>query len=449
MSSVKGRAASLALALTLAAAPAFAQTDVYLSTRRTESKLIEVAVPEFSVEGDDGEGLGMEAAEIINYDLDFSGYFKPNDNYGFMRQAAERDREKGGIDFKEWRTLASNFLVKGSVAVRADGALAVEVTVHDLQSKRKFFSKRYIGPRKIFRQIVHQFSNDFLSRLTGERGIARTKIAFISRVMGRKELFIMDYDGHNPRPITSDRSIVLLPDWNPKSNLILFTTYRYRNPDLYVIDLKAGVRYPISRRIGVNTTGAWSPDGTKVAFSLARKGDSDIYICDANGSNVRRITRWRSIETSPAWSPDGKRIAFTSDMSGSPQIYVMNVDGTERRRLTFKGGYNDGAAWSPKGAQIAYTSLLEGRFNIAVINANGSSDTRQLTSGAGTNEAPSWSPDGRNIAFSSNRAGSRQIYVMKADGSGLRRITSLSGEGFTPAWGPVQAEGGEKSETAR
>ncbi|MGK7346243.1 MAG: Tol-Pal system beta propeller repeat protein TolB [Candidatus Nitrospinota bacterium M3_3B_026] len=434
--------AALVLAFVLASPPAApAQSDVYLSTKRTESKRIEVAVPEFSGEGKDAEGLGREAAETVNHDLDFSGYFKPNDNYGFMREARKRDERKGEIDFKEWRTLASNFLVKGAISFRESGALAVEIKVYDLQAKALFFSKRYIGPRKLFRQIVHQFSNDFLERLTGERGVARTKIAFVSRVMGRKELFIMDYDGFNPRPITSDRSIVLLPDWNPKSNLILFTTYRYRNPDLYAIDLKAGLRYPISRRIGVNTTGEWSPDGKKVAFSLSRKGNSDIYICDADGSNVRKITRWRSIETSPSWSPDGKRIAFTSDMSGSPQIYTMNIDGTGRKRLTFKGGYNDGAAWSPKGAHIAYTSLLDGKFNIAVINVRESSDTRQLTSGAGTNEAPSWSPDGRNIAFSSNRAGSRQIYIMKADGSGQRRITSLQGGGYTPAWGPDLSSG--------
>lgn len=428
---------ALILAATLTALPrAAAQTDIYLHTKRTESKLIEVAVPTFNVSGADEEGLGERASRVVNFDLKFSGFFQPTENYDFMRQAAMKDQKSGSIDFGEWKTLASNFLVKGDIEFRENGNLAVQMMVYDLQMKKLFFSKRYIGPRALFRQITHQFSDDFLQRLTGERGVARTKIAFISRVMGRKELFVMDYDGFNPRPLTSDRSIVLLPHWNPKSNLILFTTYRYRNPDLYALDLKAGVRYPISRRIGLNTTGEWSPDGTKVAFSLSRNGNSEIYVCDADGANIRKITKWRSIETSPTWSPDGKRIAFTSDMSGSPQIYVMNVDGTGRKRLTYKGGYNDGASWAPKGDNIAYSSLLGGKFHIAVLNSNNPEEVRQLTGGNYNDEAPSWSPDGRHISFSSNRSGQKQIFIMNANGAHQRRVTFLTGGGYTPTWGP-------------
>jgi len=417
-------------------AHAGAEVDIYLHTQRSESKLIEVAVPPFSISGGDGEDYGQRASTIINNDLEFSGFFRPTKNYDFMKQATERDLKNARIDFNEWRTLASNFLAKGAIDFKKNGNMAVEMRVYDLQTKKLFFSKRYIGPRTLFRQIVHQFSDDFIMRLTGERGISRTKIAFVSKVMGRKELFVMDYDGFNPRPITSDRSIVLLPHWNPKSNLILFTTYRYRNPDLYAIDLKANVRYPISRKIGLNTTGEWSPDGTKVAFSLSRNGNSEIFMCDANGSNVRQLTHWESIETSPTWSPDGKQIAFTSDMSGSPQIYVIDVDGKNRRRLTYKGGYNDGASWSPKGDYIAYSSLLDGKFNIALVNPKDSSDVSQLTSGPGTSETPSWSPDGRHIAFSSNRDGRKQVYIMNANGENQRQITFLSGGGYTPAWGP-------------
>ncbi len=430
--------APVILILVLLAPVAFAeQTDVRIGIHREGSALLEVAVPHMFYSGKDTEELGAEAAEIINYDLKFTSYFKPNENYRFMRQATMKDLKSGKINYDEWKTLASNFLVKGSVKTVGGGKLALEAKVYDIQAKESLFAKRYTGPRKLFRQMAHQFADDFLLRLIGETGVARTKVTFVSRVKGRKELFIMDYDGHKPRKITSDRSIVMSPDWNhAKKNLILFTTYRYRNPDLYAIDLTAKKRYPISTKIGLNSTGEWSPDGTKVAYSLSRRGNSDIYVSNADGSNPRKLTSSRSIETSPTWSPDGKRLAFTSDKSGSPQIYIMSSNGGAQRRLTYKGGYSDGATWSTKGDMIAYTSRLGRSFHIVTSNANDGRSSEQLTFGGGSNESPSWSPNGNHIIFTSTKTGKPQLYTMNADGSGRKMLRDLPGGGYLPSWGP-------------
>lgn len=419
----------------LAPLAAWAQPEVYLSTQRTESKLVEVATPPFMYSWEDRDSLGEKAARIVNYDLKFTRFFKPNENYPFLRQAQMADLRTGRVNYREWRTLASNFLIKGSIEP-ADGKLSVEVRVYDIQTRKLFFAKRYVGARTIFRKIIHQFSDDLLMRLTGEKGVAKTKIAFVSRVKGRKELFIMDYDGHSPRAVTRDNSIVLFPNWNHKDpNLVLFTTYRYRNPDIYALNLATNVRYPISRKVGLNATGEWSPDGSKVAFSLSRRGDSDIYVCNADGSGLTQLTRHRSIETNPSWSPDGKNIAFTSDRSGSPQIYVMDATGGRARRLTYKGGYNDGASWSPKGDTIVYTSLLNSKFDIAMIGVHDRAVVK-LTNGLGSNESPSWAPNGKHIVFSSSRTGLKQIYTMNSDGSNLTQATFLSGGGYLPSWGP-------------
>ncbi|VAX20076.1 Tol-Pal system beta propeller repeat protein TolB [hydrothermal vent metagenome] len=426
----------LSIAVFLCGGVASAGMDVHLRTKRLESKLIEVAVPWFSFRGADMEEMGRRAAHVITNDLKFTTYFKPSENYDFMWQASRHDEKLGSIDFKEWRTIVSNFVVKGAVSTKPDGLVLMEITAYDLQMKSVFLSKKYEGKRSMFRQMAHQFSDDFFNRLTGEHGVARTKMAFVSKVKGRKELFVMDYDGFSPRGITNDRSLVLLPDWNAKRNLILFTTYRYRNPDLYALDLKAGIRYPISRRVGLNAAGEWSPDGTRVAFSISRKGNTEIYVSDADGSHVRRLTASRAIETSPAWSPDGKKIAFTSDRSGSPQIYVMNADGTgKKKRVTYSGGYNDGAAWSPKGDFIAYSSLIGGKFNIAMVHVTNRS-VIQLTYGAYTNESPSWSPTGGHIAFTSNRSGQKQVFIMNSNGSSQKQVTFLQGGGYSPSWGP-------------
>ncbi|MBI4667039.1 MAG: Tol-Pal system beta propeller repeat protein TolB [Nitrospinae bacterium] len=423
----------------LALAPwAGAQNNgVWIGTSRVGSPSIEIAVPEFPVSWDDKEGLGAQAADVINFDLKATGMFKPHENKDFLKQASEKDlKAKGGVDFDEWKTLVSNFVVKGVVGQKPDGKIYLDTRVYDIQQRKLYFSKIYTGPKAIFRQMAHQFSDDLLNRLTGEQGIARTRMAFVSKQMGRKELFIMDYDGYNPIQVTTDKSMVLFPNWHPKKDLILFTTFRYRNPDLYAMDLRNGTRYPVSRKIGSNSTGEWSPDGKRVVFSLTKGGNADIYIANADGGSVVQLTSAPSIETSPAISPDGRYVAFSSDRTGSPQIYIMSLDGKENWRATWTGGYNEGAAWSPKGDYIAYASMNGNNFNISVVNWREPRDVRQLTAGAGSEESPTWAPNGRNIAFAARRNGTKQIFIINSDGTNQTPVTSMPGGGYTPSWGP-------------
>ncbi len=416
---------------------AFAQDNgVWIGTTASGSRQIEISVADLSTPGDDKEELGKKAAAIINSDLKTTGFFKPQENREFVRQAVEKDlTAPGGVAYAEWRTLSANFLVKGNMGSNPDGNMFLDARVYDLQAKKIYFSKIYSGSKTLFRQIIHQFSDDLVNRLTGEQGVSRTRIMFVSRHIGKKELFLMDYDGNNITQLTQEKSLALFPNFHPFKDMALFTTYRYRNPDLYALDFNTGVRYPVSRRVGANTTGKWSPDGKKIVFSLARNGSSDIYVCDADGKNPAQLTTWPSIETSPAFSPDGKQIAYTSDRTGMPQIYVMSLDGKENRRVTWTGSYNDTAAWSPKGDYIAYASMNGSNFNISVVNVNEPRDVRQLTSGSGSEETPTWSPNGRNIAYSGSGGGVKQIFMMNADGTNQTQITNLPGGGYSPSWG--------------
>jgi TolB protein len=284
------------------------------------------------------------------------------------------------------------------------------------------------------RETMHRFVDDVLEALTGERGIAETKMAYVRQEGRVKEVWMMDYDGQNQRQITHDRSLALSPTWAPWGSEISFTTFKRGNPDLYLFDMTRGASYPFSTRPGLNTSPCYSPDGKWIACTLSRDGNAEIYLISRDAQTAKRLTRNAVIDTSPSFSPTGQEIVFTSNRTGSPQVFVMNTEGLNQRLLTTEGSYNDSPQWSPKGDKICYAARHDGIFDVIVMDSNGSNPI-QITSNAGHNENPHWSPDGRKIVFSSSRDGKRQIFMMNADGTDVVRLTG-SADSFNPSWGP-------------
>jgi TolB protein len=413
--------------------------EVYLEIGAKGSERIEVAVPRFFALGEKAGGeayfhLTSTMSRVVRDDLAFSGLFKVIEKDGFVQEQEREDRTSGQINFKEWAALGAVALVKGGFYME-DGRLVLEGELFDVDKGKRIIGVKYSGDPRIYRTLAHRLSDEIVYRLTGEKGIFRSKIAFLSRYRKNKELFVMDYDGNNVFRLSQDRTAVVTPAWSPDGKRIAFSSYVDRNPDLYVMDADGTNRQAISLAQGLNVGASWSPDGNKIALTMSKDGNVEIYLIDLKTGKQKRLTRNRVTDSSPAWSPDGKKIAFTSDRSGSPQIHIMDADGKNARRVTYWGSYNDQAAWSPRGGRIAFTGRQQGRFDIYTMNADGS-DLRRLTADAGNNESPTWSPDGRHIAFSSDRSGAPQIYIMRSDGSGQRAVTRLAGGGYAPVWSP-------------
>ncbi len=409
--------------------------DVYLSISRGGGQRLRLAIPDF-VRAEGGistnGGLGHEMARILADDLRLYRFFDLIDNQQFLQEAAQADAQAGETVFKEWAELGAQALVKGTYS-QEERDLIVECRLFDVAGQRMITGKRYRGPADAFASMMHRCADEIMIRFTGEPGIAQTKIAFISRQNGNKELFVMDQNGSNVRQLTSDRSIILSPAWSPDSREIAVTSYRDRNPDLVAVGLNGNGRRLLSQHPGLNSAPSWSPDSSRIALTLSKDGNPEIYTMSRNGTDLRRLTNHPAIDTSPTWSPTGRQIAFVSDRSGSPQVYIMDAEGSNVRRLTYQGNYNDRPSWSPRGDRIAFVSMEGSRFDVYVMNVDGSGSQR-LTMGNGSNESPSWSPDGRFLVFSSTRSGVPQLYRMYDDGSGQQQLTFLDGGAQSPGW---------------
>ncbi|HEY3308018.1 MAG TPA: Tol-Pal system beta propeller repeat protein TolB [Desulfuromonadaceae bacterium] len=372
--------------------------------------------------------MAKEMSSVIAFDLNMSGHA--------TAETREQMPMAGSIamaeaDFAPWLNSGSDLLVKSEYSIKGDN-LTVEFRLYDLLNRKALTARRYLGKTAELRHFAHSFADEVLHVLTGEKGCFTTQIAFVTAQSGNKEIAIMDWDGYNQLPITRNGSINLNPDFSPDGRMLIFSSYKRGNPDLFKRVLSRSDEIPLSQRSGLNITGVWSPDGSKIALTLSKDGNSEIYTIAKDGSKPERLTANPAIEIYPTWSPDGKQIAFVSDRLGKPQVFIMNADGSSVRRLTTAGSYNVNPRWSPKGDKIAYVRMQSGGFQIYAINTDGSGDT-QLTS-SGSNENPAWSPDGRFITFGSKRGGPEAIYVMRADGSGQTRVSRGAGGRSQPAW---------------
>ncbi len=384
----------------------------------------------FSLNGDD---LGKLGASVLANDLKFTTLFDVMEAaiLPFDPTTIQPDQER--VALPGLAALKVQHLAVGYVSSRGREAV-LEGRLFDVATGNMVFGKRYVGDSKFYRLIVHRFADDILFNLTGEKGVAQTRIAYVSAVSRTaKEIFVMDYDGANPSPLTGNQSINLSPRWSPDGRLIAYTSYRNGNPDLFVLNFDSGRRDVLSAQPGLNATPAWSPDGQWLAFAMSAGGGTNLFLVPKGGGKPKPLTTGPAISVSPSFSPNGRQIVFNSDRGGTPQIYVIDADGANLRRLTFQGTYNASPRWSPRGEKIVFMCQVAG-YQICLINPDGSG-LQQLTS-AGRNEEPTWSPDGRHIAFTSTRTGQREVFVMHADGSDQRRLTNNGRENYLPDWSP-------------
>jgi len=381
--------------------------------------------------------VARESEQTLRDDLGISGIFAMQgpEQLSVLQLTGDPAR-----DYELYRSLGNEVLLQ--VDYKSEGDLIVlEGRLFDLKSGEPILGKRYRGEREAGRRIAHTFADEIIQYFSGRRGISLTSIALYSDRSGPepnqiKEIFIMDYDGKNQRPVTAHKTISLSPAWSPSGDALAYTSFFSGTPGLYLVQLPSGSKRGIVTDGSLNVNPTFSPDGRRIAFTRSiGDGNPEIFVCDRDGGNLRQLTSSRGIDTSPAWSPNGREIAFTSSRGGSPQIYAMDAEGANLRRLTFQGSYNDGADWSPDGTKIVYSSRTGNRFDVVVVDVV-TNEALALTSGPASNESPSFSPDGRRIAFArtlGNGPGRTQIFVMDAGGGNLRQLTS-QGNNWAPAW---------------
>lgn len=390
-----------------------------------EARKLMVAIPNFvdlSAPNRFSE-QGVEMANLLGRALEFHGFAKVVDS-----------RQYGGVRDVNWKKLGADYAIICSFEANSSGVV-IEGRLLDVAKGGFAKGLRYRGSLAQQQDMILRLGDAFVEQFTGEQGISRTKIAFISDASGYKEAYVADVLGLNVRQVTRHRNLVVSPRLSRDGNYLCYSSYHAGNQNLYITDLRQNkVTRAISRRKGMNMAPAWSPDGKTMAVTLSKDGSPDLYLIDRLGHILERLTSRSGINVSPSWSPDGSSLAFVSDRSGTPQIYIMDVKSKRARRLTFTGSENTEPCWSPNGDSIVFTSMAEGRYQLFTVNPNEMSSPRQIIASWGNFEAPTWSPDGKQIVFSRERNGKHELCAVLKNGKGMRVLFRMKGNQSYPRW---------------
>ncbi len=216
---------------------------------------------------------------------------------------------------------------------------------------------------------------------------------------------------------------------------IVFQSNRDGDFEIYLMEENGNNQRPLTSNDDADELPKASPDGAQIAFQSDRDGNFEVYVMNVDGSNQRRLTNTPSSERLPTWSPDGTQIAFLSDRTGNYEIFIMNADGSGVRQVTNSGARAGHMSWSVND-ELVYNSGTEdgSTWELYVTDIFGSF-TRQLTDNAKSDWSPEWSPDGRTILYLSIATGRDPgVYLMNADGSNPRLIFNSSDYEWGADW---------------
>ncbi len=365
---------------------------------------------------------------VIEADLARSGLIKIVSTSGLPKYT-----EANADAYAQWGARQADAAVIGAVQAGANGQLSVSFRLLDVPKGAQMTGFVYNVTARDLRATAHRISDVIYEKLTGEKGVFSTRLAYVAKSPGRFQLIVADSDGANALSIVNSAEPIISPAWSPDGNRLAYVSFEGRKPSIYVQDVGTGARRVLASAAGNQSAPAWSPDGARIVYASSQSGGTQLFVVGADGSGARRLTSSSAIDTAPNWAADG-RIYFMSDRGGSPQIYRIAPEGGNAERVTFEGSENASPRVAADGKSMVFVKREGGRYALAVQDF-ASRQVQVLTQGP-VDESPSFAPNGKLIVYASVYNGRGVLAAVSADGRVKQRLASSNADVREPAWGP-------------
>ncbi|HXZ55857.1 MAG TPA: Tol-Pal system protein TolB, partial [Burkholderiales bacterium] len=198
------RLSTLAAALLVLAGPARAQLTIEIIGGGANQ--IPIAVLPFASEN----VLPQSITEIVEQDLTRSGRFRTLFVGGIGPVSDVKD-----VNYADWKSRLADALVIGQANRLPDGRYEARFRLLDVQKQVQLGGFAYTLTASQVRLTAHKIADFIYEKLTGERGVFSTRIAYVVKQGSRFELRVADADGQNAQAILISQEPIMSPVWSP------------------------------------------------------------------------------------------------------------------------------------------------------------------------------------------------------------------------------------------
>ncbi len=244
-------------------------------------------------------------------------------------------------------------------------------------------------------------------------------------------LWIINFDGTNNRPLTTGNHNDFYPRWSHDGKKIIFKSNMADNKmKLYLMWLDTREKVALTNTPQTPGQVAWSYDDKFLAFNMfVPKKHRSIIKMPAKPDGAK----WN---TPPTYIDD---IQYRGDgrgylQSGHRQLFVLSTDGGTPRQLTFSDFDHGAPVWSKDGKYLYFSANFHKDEELEPMDSEihriavADGRIKTLTKRYGPDNNPVLSPDGTKIAytgFDDKHLGYQitNLYVMNTDGSNVKLIS--------------------------
>jgi acylaminoacyl-peptidase len=257
--------------------------------------------------------------------------------------------------------------------------------------------------------------------------------------------------------------------------------------NLWMVNIDGSQNRPLTQGNQRDFSPVWSPDGSKIAYrSNGQDERVKLFVLYLDTRESVALTNSANAPGSVTWSPDGQSLAFTQFVpkakksmltipgkpqgaewneppifidelnyrsdgagylpSGKSQIFTIGLSGGKARQRTFEDKNYGSPIWSADGKALFFSANLNEDLIAEPANSEihqldlSDGSIKTLTDRFGPDSNPVLSPDGKMIAYTGNDDSFQgyqvtNLYIMNTDGSGVKNLTAdLDRDAGDPQW---------------
>jgi len=219
----------------------------------------------------------------------------------------------------------------------------------------------------------------------------------------RSNLWIVNEDGGEHRPLLSGADSYSSPRWSPDgTRLVYVSSAEGRGPELYVRWMDTGQTALLSNLEHAPGRITWSNDGQQIAFTMLVDAETESLATPPSKPEGAEWAPGVTVIDELVYRFDGRGYLD----SGYTHVFVIPADGGTPRQITSGDFDHDGGlTWSPDNDLIVLSANRNEDWRYRGQNSDlwsvnvESAEMNQLTTRDGPDYAPTFSPDGNRIAF--------------------------------------------------